>query len=298
MTRVWSSARRRRVGARALGALAAILGVTLVPAPAWGQVGGTIPAPATQLSPDGRSATDGVRTLSVSQAADLDPAGTTLTVSGSGYDDFKGIYVAFCVIPPTNQQPTPCGGGVTVEGNPGVSHWISSNPPSYGVGLAVPYGPGGSFTVTMPVSSLISANLDCQRVRCAVVTRNDHSRTTDRSQDIFVPVTFAGATTPALAPSPAPVAPVAPSGPAAPTTVASATEVPPPTVSDSTTTSSPEPTTTQPGADDAELVAAESSAGGGGGGSAGLLVGAIVLAVVLGGGGAYLLVRRRGPAPA
>ena len=43
-------------------------------------------APNTVLGGDGRSATDGRRTLAVTQAAGLDPAGQTIGVSGSGYD--------------------------------------------------------------------------------------------------------------------------------------------------------------------------------------------------------------------
>ena len=32
---------------------------------------------------------------------------------------------------------------------------------------------------------------DCREVRCAVVTRADHTRSEDRSQDVRVPVSFA-----------------------------------------------------------------------------------------------------------
>src|SRR5262245_1895851 len=43
------------------------------------------------------SATDGTRVLTVSQTTDLDPAGQVVTADGSGYDESKGVYVAFCV---------------------------------------------------------------------------------------------------------------------------------------------------------------------------------------------------------
>src|SRR5690606_41464864 len=33
---------------------------------------------------------------------------------------------------------------------------------------------------------------DLEGEQCAVVTRNDNTRSSDRSQDVFVPVTFAG----------------------------------------------------------------------------------------------------------
>lgn len=147
-------------------------------------------APATQLSADGRTSTDGQRTLTVSQAVELDPAGQAIGVAGSGYDATKGIYVALCVIPPRNVLPTPCGGGVDTEGQAGASQWISSSPPDYGVGLATPYGPGGSFSTTFTVRAQIAAGIDCRQVRCAILTRSDHTRTADRSQDIMIPVAF------------------------------------------------------------------------------------------------------------
>ncbi len=155
---------------------------------------GSIPAPVTTISPDGLAATDGTRTLAASQTQDISPSGATVTVTGSGYDPNKGIYVAFCLIPPTNQQPTPCGGGVDTTGASGSSQWISSNAPAYGEGLATLYGPGGTFSLDIAVSPQISPSIDCRRVRCAIVTRNDHTRTSDRGQDIFLPVTFGVAT--------------------------------------------------------------------------------------------------------
>ena len=53
----------------------------------------------------------GGQTLTVSSTADLDPSGATVRVTGSGYDDGKGIYVSFCVMPPPGELPTPCAGG-------------------------------------------------------------------------------------------------------------------------------------------------------------------------------------------
>ncbi|MFE0589754.1 hypothetical protein [Micromonospora echinospora] len=129
--------------------------------------------------------------LTVSRT-DLPTAGATVTVSGSGYDSTKGIYVAFCVDNGSGAAPSPCGGGVDMGGTSGLSHWISSNPPSYGEGLAVPYGSGGTFRVQLRVSPKVG-DVDCAVRRCVVSTRNDHTRGADRSQDVRVPVTFAGA---------------------------------------------------------------------------------------------------------
>ncbi|HTO01876.1 MAG TPA: hypothetical protein VL068_14500, partial [Microthrixaceae bacterium] len=154
--------------------------------------------------------------LNVSRVAGLEPGGALITVSGSGFDPAKGIYVALCVIPAApGIAPGPCGGGIALEGSDGSSEWVSSNPPSYGVGLAKPYGPGGTFNLTLRISSAISSTIDCRTTACAVTTRNDHIRSGDRSQDVLVPVTFAGAqplpsvppTTAPSSPAPKPVAP-------------------------------------------------------------------------------------------
>jgi hypothetical protein len=129
--------------------------------------------------------------LSVSATSGLDVKGSTVDVRGRGYDVEKGIYVAFCVVPAPGKVPTPCGGGADTSGGTGSSAWVSSNPPSYGKGLATPYESGGSFSVRLHISNKINDSTDCRKVACAVVTRADHTRTDDRSQDVFVPVTFA-----------------------------------------------------------------------------------------------------------
>lgn len=138
------------------------------------------------------SASDGTRTLSVSQSDGLAAEGQAVTVSGSGYDTTKGIYVALCVVTPRGTLPSPCGGGIDREGDGGASVWISDNPPSYATGLTKSYGPGGSFTVAIRVGPMINAVTDCRVVRCAIVTKNDHTINDDRSQDLLIPVTFLG----------------------------------------------------------------------------------------------------------
>jgi hypothetical protein len=166
--------------------------------------------------------------ITVSKSAGLDPAGESITVSGSGFDVTKGIYVAVCVDNGPGQVPTPCLGGVDTSGTGGGSAWISSNPPSYGEGLATPYGPGGSFTVTLSVvASDPVTGTDCRKVQCAVVTRADHTRTADRSQDARVRLTFGQ-------PAPPPKA--------TPTTTSK--PAPPPTTTTTTTTSTTSTTTT------------------------------------------------------
>lgn len=189
---------------RAVVAAGLVVALTaLVPA----VVGGATPLgrqarPTTTVSPDGLTATDGQHTLRVSQAADLSPAGQSVSVSGSGFDVNKGIYVALCLVTPPDAAPTPCGGGVDQTGSSGASAWISSNPPSYGQGLAVPYGPGGTFSVSVTVSPVLSGGFDCRQVQCAIVSRNDHVRTADRSQDVLVPVRFGAGDAPPADPPP------------------------------------------------------------------------------------------------
>ncbi|MEU4657311.1 hypothetical protein AB0G32_25810 [Streptomyces sp. NPDC023723] len=154
---------------------------------------------AVPASAAGGSATgpEGQR-LTVSKTSGLDPAGETVTVSGTGYNTEKGIYVAFCVDNGAGKTPTPCVGGVDMTGESGASVWVSSNPPSYGEGLAEPYGGSGhkgTFDVRVKVRAK-DANTDCTAsgVTCAVITRNDHTRGGDQSQTVRVPVTFGDGT--------------------------------------------------------------------------------------------------------
>lgn len=163
--------------------------------------------PAAALAEEGSTTRDG-KTLTVSKASDLAVDGESVRVRGTGYDRNKGIYVAFCVDNGEGRVPTPCGGGADTEGSSGNSVWISDFPPAYGAGLAQPYGDGGSFDVSIRVRALLRTDdpdtepdetVDCRTTRCAVVTRNDHTRSDDRSQDVLVPVSFASATAPAAA---------------------------------------------------------------------------------------------------
>ncbi|NED99116.1 hypothetical protein [Phytoactinopolyspora halotolerans] len=149
-------------------------------------------ATTTATGPDGQ-------TVTVSKSDGLDPDGETITVNGSGFDLNKGVYVVLCVDNGAGQQPTPCLGGADMEGGGGTSAWISSNPPSYGEGLAQPFeevNGTGSFSVELHVAARDEFT-DCLDPSaapdgCVVGTRADHTRTADRSADVLVPVTFAG----------------------------------------------------------------------------------------------------------
>ncbi|MGX1561204.1 hypothetical protein [Streptomyces sp. NPDC055506] len=155
-----------------------------------------VPGAAPAVAAGGSATGPEGQKLTVSKSSGLKSAGETVTVTGSGYNTEKGIYVAFCVDNGPGKTPTPCVGGVDMSGESGASAWISSDPPSYGDGLAKPYGGSGhdgTFSVRLKVRAK-DANTDCTKtgVTCAVITRNDHTRGGDQSQTVRVPVTFGG----------------------------------------------------------------------------------------------------------
>lgn len=114
---------------------------------------------------------------------------TMVTVTGRGFDETVGIYLALCVVPKKGERPTPCGGGVNKNGMGESSYWISSNPPPYGQALAIEYLPGGRFSQKVFISQRIG-KFDCKKVKCAITVRADHMRESDRSRDIFIPIQF------------------------------------------------------------------------------------------------------------
>ena len=117
-------------------------------------------------------------------------SGQLIEVSGKGFDTKVGIYVEMCQVVPAGTLPTTCGGGVDLSGSGAASFWISSNPPSYGRNLAIPYKVGGVFSVGLRIQHLIG-KVDCQKVQCAIYIRADHTRTQDRTHDIKLPISFA-----------------------------------------------------------------------------------------------------------
>jgi hypothetical protein len=151
------------------------------------------PDPDPQPEPgDGRSATgpEG-QELTVTPANDLDPAGATVRVVGEGYDSAQGVYVALCVDNGPTAVPSPCVGGVDMDGGGGSSAFISSDPKF--AGLATPWGTGGTFDVELTISAADEL-VDCLDgvVTCKLVTRADHTASSDRSADVKVPVHWQG----------------------------------------------------------------------------------------------------------
>lgn len=130
------------------------------------------------------------------------PAGQTLTVSafknltedqdvvvtGKGYNLKTGIYVTVCVVPPKGKKPEICG-AYDITGQNSQAVWVSSNPPLYAQLLVTPFGKGGTFKVTLPMKQMIHDN-DCKVVRCAILTRADHTNAANRKADVIIPITF------------------------------------------------------------------------------------------------------------
>ncbi len=131
-------------------------------------------------------------TVTVSPAADLDPAGTTVTVRGTGFGTLlDGVYVRLCAAAE--------GETGTAAGRPNADrcladpqHWVSITP-----GATATMGPDGSFTVDLAVVGVFEGSegdlFDCRRVTCGIATRRDHvGGSGDYSLDTFTPVTFRG----------------------------------------------------------------------------------------------------------
>jgi hypothetical protein len=125
------------------------------------------------------------QTLALSNTSVSD--GQVVTVTGSNYDKKIGIYLAFCVVNAKGVKPGPCGGGVDTSGVSSSSIWISSNSPY--PKLAIAFSKTGGFKQSLAVSRQIG-KFDCTAVKCAVVTRADHTRSSYRKADVIIPVTF------------------------------------------------------------------------------------------------------------
>jgi hypothetical protein len=177
--------RRRPVAAVTAAALVAVLLGALSPA------GPAAAAPGTGTGTSGQ-------TLTVSDVDDLDPDGATVTVTGANYDvagfdlATEGFYLGLCVDQGPLTAPSPCVGGVDVDGEGGASRWVTNAP--YPGTPAVAIGADGSFTTTLTLQAA-DANVDCNHLpvgqACKVVTRMDHRASGDRSQDVKVAVDFA-----------------------------------------------------------------------------------------------------------
>lgn len=122
----------------------------------------------------------------------------TAVVAGTGYNRGQGIYVGFCVIPPEvtpgdpatyTQKPGPCLGGS--RPTDGSARRITDTDTGTR-GVTLPYGPGGSFLVTLRhlKPEIVPGQVCGENVECAIVTLADHTAFTDRRYDLYIPVEF------------------------------------------------------------------------------------------------------------
>lgn len=173
---------RRRLGRRA--GTAAVAALLLAAVPTAAAVSADSGTPKTATGPQGQK-------LTVSATTGLDPAGEEIRVTGEGYGLRSGIYVALCKDNGDDRVPSPCLGGADMSGGSKTSQWIVPPGDPYEGDLARAFGPGGTFDVEIEISAK-GDGLDCAAVACSLVTRADHRAGGDRSQDVRVPVAFAG----------------------------------------------------------------------------------------------------------
>ncbi|WP_327332245.1 hypothetical protein [Streptomyces anulatus] len=173
---------RRRLGRRA--GTAAVAALLLAAIPTGAAVSADSGTPKTATGPQGQK-------LTVSATTGLDPAGEKVRVTGEGYGLKSGIYVALCKDNGDNRAPSPCLGGADMSGGSKTSQWIVPPGDPYEGDLARAFGPGGTFDVEIEIAAK-GDGLDCAEVACSLVTRADHRAGGDRTQDVRIPVAFAG----------------------------------------------------------------------------------------------------------
>lgn len=144
------------------------------------------------------------RTVTVTPSTGLNPAGDSVTISGTGFDSSRGIYVMFCKQPAA--APGTAAGRPTGDSCASARFWITNSMPADPASGLLNWTGSGTFTATLPVSAAFKS-IDCKApgTTCGVVTRNDHAEMSPPAydQDTFTPVTFAdGTVTPPVDPGP------------------------------------------------------------------------------------------------
>lgn len=127
--------------------------------------------------------------------------GDRIIVTGSGYTPNRGLYVAICAVPAQlDGRPGPCLGGVPdqtredlVEGSVqwAPSNWINDEFAWRIFGArGFDNRAAGEFTAYLLVGPSADDAVDCAAVKCGIYTRNDHTATGDRVQDLYLPVAW------------------------------------------------------------------------------------------------------------
>ncbi|QIK62888.1 hypothetical protein G7068_06515 [Leucobacter viscericola] len=165
------------------------------------QVPDRIVSETSAVGSDGRTRELSVMTVEGKPAdlAALTP-GEVLVVDGKGFNADIGIYVAICGIPASpDEKPSPCLGGVPSGATEGAaagatalsSVWITDDWAWRAFATQGYDNPKqGSFSARITVPDPVEGTLDCRVSQCAIATRADHTASSDRVQDILLPVKF------------------------------------------------------------------------------------------------------------
>lgn len=170
--------------------------------------GPTTPPPTTEPPADVPSGTrtgtgPNGQTLTATPVDSLAPTGTEVSVEGRGFTPAAGfdiaadgLYVAVCVDNGPGAAPSPCVGGADAEGTHGNARWVTNNPyEGVPASALAPVAPDGSFRTTITVQAA-DEYVDCLALpageSCVIAVRADHRSSADRSQDVKVPICFAG----------------------------------------------------------------------------------------------------------
>ncbi|MBP2475000.1 hypothetical protein JOF53_003872 [Crossiella equi] len=156
---------------------------------AFGALAGVLTMTGQALAAPDTASRNG-HTITASEATAIAKNGQEITVTGTGYETSKGYYVALCKVPDDlsyGVKPGPCQGG-DGQGGTGVgpSAWVTNTPMG---GNTYPIAANGSFSAKIFVKEN-AGGLDCTVNTCAIITRRDHWQASDRSYDVFIPVTF------------------------------------------------------------------------------------------------------------
>ena len=102
----------------------------------------------------------------------------------SGFPTANGLYILQCVQSTDSGRPSIC--------NQAAQLWISTSPGANFVPTAdIQFKPTSTFTSG-------SNSVDCTKVTCGIFIRMDHTAPADTSEDQFIPLTFAAATSSSL----------------------------------------------------------------------------------------------------
>lgn len=187
-------------------AVAAVVVVPILTHQSAGGSGNEVPegfvSEVTATGDDGRERVLAVETPA-GEEAELSAVrtGEIFIVSGSGFDPAIGVYVSVCKVPETpGQKPSPCLGGLpegAMEGElaggeiAASSAWVTSDW-AWRSFATKPYDDSetGSFEVALLMPPAAQEGLDCTVERCAITVRADHTASSDRVQDMQLPVAF------------------------------------------------------------------------------------------------------------